>query len=132
MHPISTFSLEQTFTHTLEISEVLFEQFRAFSKDENPLHIKQKVAYGNILGYLVSYLVGMGLPTSNVMLISQTIHFKKPSYINDCITLSGVVKTISEAASVIELKLKFTNQNQVTVAIGSCTVKITNEGEAYS
>lgn len=117
----------------LIITEELLQQFGALSGDYNPLHVdkifakkrgfKDKVAYGNILGLLVSQLVGMHLWSDDVILISQKINFKKPVYPGDIIDLTGKIALKSAAVNTVELSLTFSNDSGEIIASGKCQVR---------
>ena len=117
----------------LIITEELLQKFGALSGDYNPLHVdeifakkrgfKDKVAYGNILGLLISQLVGMHLWSDDVMLISQKINFKKPVYVGDTIELTGKIALKSAAVNIIELSLTFSNDSGEIIASGKCQVR---------
>ena len=115
------------------ITEELLKKFGEISGDYNPLHVnetfakkrgfKDRVAYGNILGLLVSQLVGMHLWSQDVMLISQKINFKKPVYPGDVIELTGKIALKSAAVNIIELSLSFSSDAGDIVASGKCQVR---------
>ena len=122
----------ESFTTELKITEHLIKSFADISGDINPLHTdpdyaKEKgflktVAYGNLLGLLISTLIGVKLKSKEVMLVTQTVNYKKPVYAGDTIILTGTVSNIVSAVSSIELKLVFSN-GQPTVASGKCIFK---------
>ena len=122
----------ESFTTELKITEYLIKSFADISGDINPLHTdpdyaKEKgflktVAYGNLLGLLISTLIGVKLKSKEVMLLTQTVNYKKPIYAGDTIILTGTVTNIVSAVSSIELKLIFSNGRQ-TVASGKCIFK---------
>jgi 3-hydroxybutyryl-CoA dehydratase len=117
----------------LVITEELLKAFGELSGDYNPLHIDDayakekgftgKVAYGNILGLLISQLVGMNLWSKEVMLISQKINFNKPIYTGNFIELTGKITQKSSALKVVELSLSFANDEGDIVASGKCHVR---------
>ena len=117
----------------LVVSEQLVNNFSSLSGDYNPLHTNDefakskgfpgRVVHGCILTLMTSSIVGMGLNDDNVMLLSQRTSHKKPIFIDDIITSIGTIITISASVGVIEMQLKFKNQNQVLVAQGSCSLK---------
>ncbi len=117
----------------LVVSEQLVNNFSVLSGDFNPLHTNDKfakskgfpgrVVHGSILNLMISSIVGMSLNDDNVMLLSQRTSHQKPIFIDDIITAIGTVFTISASVRVIEMQLKFKNQNQVLVAQGSCSLK---------
>ena len=122
----------ESFTTELKITEYLIKSFADISGDINPLHTdpdyaKEKgflktVAYGNLLGLLISTLIGVKLKSKEVMLLTQTVNYKKPIYAGDTIILTGTVSNIVSAVNSIELKLIFSNEHQ-TVASGKCIFK---------
>jgi acyl dehydratase len=117
----------------LVVSEQLVNNFSALSGDFNPLHTNDefakskgfpgRVVHGSILNLMISSIVGMSLNDDNVMLLSQRTSHKKPIFIDDIITAIGTIITISPSVRVIEMQLKFKNQNQILVAQGSCSLK---------
>jgi len=124
------------FSTELVISEDLGKKFGQLSGDLNPLHtsddfaIKRgfnaKLCYGNILGCMVSKMVGMNLGSDDVMLISQKIDFNHPVYNGNTITLIGEVVNKSEAVRVVDIVLSFFNENKMKVGSGRCQVKVFN------
>lgn len=62
----------------------------------NPLHtddsfakekgFPERVMYGNIINAFVSTLIGMCLPTPDVIIHSQEIQYKSPVFMNDVLT----------------------------------------------
>jgi len=129
--------LGQEFFRNIEITEKLLMQFGDLAKDYNRLHTdedyakskgyKGKVSYGNILSLLISALVGESLKEYEVMLISQSINYKKPFYLGDIITLKGIIKEYNEVFKVIKIKLQFSNGTRDICASGTCMVKYLND-----
>jgi len=128
-----TISDDTVYYAKIIITEELLKKFGDLAEDYNPLHVdetyakkrgfKDKVAYGNILGLLVSQLVGMHLWSDDVMLISQKINYKMPVYPGDIIELSGKIVMKSAAVNIIELSLSFSNGSGEVVASGKCQVR---------
>lgn len=122
-----------SFSSELRITEDLMGQFGLLSGDFNPLHINddfarrlgfvKKVCYGNILGFLVSHLVGMKLGCEEVMLISQKIDYKSPMYSGNIISLKGEITEKSQSVRIITLALSFSNELGTVVATGKCQVR---------
>ena len=129
--------IDQKFFRTIEITKELLLNFGNLAGDYNPIHTDEYYAkskgfegilsYGNILGLLISSLVGKSLNKSEVMLISQSINYKKPVYLGDKITLKGVIKEINEVYKVVKIKLIFKNNSGEICATGSCMVKYLND-----
>ncbi len=129
--------LGQEFFRTFEITEELLMVFGDLAKDYNRIHTdedyakskgyKGKVSYGNILSLLISTLVGETLKEYEVMLISQSINYKKPFYLGDIITLKGIIKENNEVLKVVKIKLQFSNISGDVCATGDCMVKYLND-----
>jgi acyl dehydratase len=130
---IESFAEGNSFTHEIIIDLNLIENFIKLSGDKNALHINQQyaiekgfkdcVVHGNILGMMLSHLIGMKLGQIEIMLISQELNFRSAVYVEDHIVLSATITKKHDALSVIELKLIFKNQNDVVVCSGNCRVK---------
>lgn len=133
--PIFTqFAEGNCFETQLTLTEALINSFALLSGDNNPIHMnasfaqekgfKTRVSHGNILGMMISQLVGTQLPTQDVLLISQSIQYKKPIYGGMPIRLVGTVVTCSESVRIVELSLIFLGGSQETVAKGKCAFKV--------
>lgn len=78
---------------TYHVSKEVYDAFQKCSCDMNPLHTNKEFAnkkgfpacvmYGNILNAFVSHFVGMVLPSTNVMIQTQDIQFRRPIYLED-------------------------------------------------
>ncbi|RMF23115.1 MAG: hypothetical protein D6765_13520, partial [Bacteroidetes bacterium] len=100
--------------------------------DRNPLHtdaafarakgFEGRVMHGNILNGFLSHFVGEGLPLKNVVIQSQTIHFHRPVYLGEHLTLVVEVKSIHESVSTCELKFRFLNAAGEKVARGTLQI----------
>lgn len=131
---VQDFKVGETFLRKLAITEDLMSAFASISGDVHPLHVnedfarargfKGRVAYGNVLGLMVSSVVGMDLESPNALLISQRLNYRAPFFIGDEITLSAKTDNVSEGVSVVDLELSFANQGGAIVANGKCQVKI--------
>ncbi len=104
-------------THTYQVTPDVYYSFQRCSNDYNPLHTdpafaKQKgfntpVMYGNILNTFLSHFVGMLLPTREVMILSQTILFQNPVFMNDEISFESSIDNFSPTVHFIDYKYKF-------------------------
>jgi 3-hydroxybutyryl-CoA dehydratase len=131
---IDKFKAGMIFKHAIKITDEVMREFADISGDYNKLHTdaefcrnkgyKERVAYGNILGMLISALVGMKLPTENVMIISESIAFIKPVYVNDTVVLYAEAVNISPAVSIVDFSLSFTNQDKAKVGQGKLQIKV--------
>lgn len=130
---IALFKPGDTYRYSLVVTPALMQQFLRASGDENPIHLDGKyaaahgfrnvVVYGNMLGLMVSHLVGMKLPTKEVILLSESLEFRNPSYVGDEIQLQAVVSNVHEAVQTIEMRLTFLSPSGDKVCTGKCLVK---------
>ena len=130
---LSGFRQGDKFFRSIHITPELIDQFARLSGDLNPLHVDEnyakekgfegKVVYGNVLGFLLSALIGMNLGYEQVMLLSQKFDYKHPMYLNETIELCATVSSISTSVRVLEFSLEFTNNKKTKVATGKCQVR---------
>ena len=121
------------FSVKFNLSEQIYIRFLENFRDNNILHVndsyavkkgfKSKVVHGNILNGFISYFIGMELPISNVMIVSQKINYKKPSYINDEITMNSTITDYFGSVNLYEIKFKFYNQNNSIISNGIIQLK---------
>src|SRR5882672_5561346 len=114
---IHLFKIGDSYQHSLVVSPDTMKQFLQLSGDVNPIHVdrdyavahgfRDVVVYGNILGLILSHLIGMKLPTKEVIILSQSLEFRQPSHVGDEIQLRATVVNIHEAVQVVELRLNF-------------------------
>lgn len=126
------FSAGQKFEFTFVVDEQLHAGFISLFKDKNPLHISDdfasekkfssKVMHGNILNGFLSWFVGEGLPSKDVVIQAQTIQFSKPVYLNDKVTLRAEITEVHESVKVVMFKFQFTNNNNERVAKGTIQI----------
>mgnify|MGYP006099192531 FL=1 len=131
---ISKFILDDTFDQQFKISEELVSDFVKLSNDRNPLHtidkfaidkgFKSMVVQGNLQNCFISYFIGECLPSKNVMILSQTINYKKPVYINDILFLKVKIIGIFESVDLIEFDFNFTNQLDKIISKGIIKIKL--------
>lgn len=128
----SLFEVGAVFTTGMSMTPDVIDGFRGLSGDTNPVHgdpsyarkhgFRAPIVYGNLLGALVSRLVGMCLPTQEVIIMRQSIDFRNPAYEGDFVELHATVASIHEAVQSVQLKLEFrAGDNQL--ATGLCVIK---------
>tara|TARA_B100000579_G_C22241709_1_gene580794 strand:- start:154 stop:555 length:402 start_codon:yes stop_codon:yes gene_type:complete len=132
---ISKFKIHDTFDQKFNISSDLVNEFINLSNDRNPFHtnddfaikkgFKSRVVQGNLQNCFISYFVGECLPSKNVMILSQTIKFKKPVYMKDILYFNAKIIGIFESVRLIEFDYKFINQLNQVVSIGNIKIKLT-------
>ncbi len=120
------------FTLRCTVGVETYALFRDTFADGNRLHVDAEFArakgfagpvmHGNILGGFLSHLIGEVLPQHNVILHSQTIHFRRPVYLNDELLLTAIVDDVFESVSTAELSFAFRNARDEQVASGSIQI----------
>src|SRR5919205_1038967 len=93
------------------ITETMANEFAKLSGDYTPLHMdeqygknstfKRKICHGLLLVSFFSRLIGMHLPGENALCISHTINYMFPGFIDDEITVEGLVINKSIATKII-------------------------------
>ena len=126
-------SLHQIFQHQFTVDSTVYKGFKEIFLDKNALHTNEefakekgfagKVMHGNILNGFISFFIGELLPSEEVMILSQTINFKNPVYLNDILNFEATVIEQSEAVKVDVIKFKFVNSALKTVASGKIQIK---------
>ena len=130
---LALFKLGDTYQHTVVVTREVMQRFLDISGDANPIHLdpdyaaahgfRGNVVYGNFLGAMVSYVVGMSLPTKEVLLLSQNLAFHAPAIVGEQLSLRATVTGISEAVETIALRLTFQSSSGIDVCTGKCLVK---------
>ena len=131
---ITNFKVGDVFIEKFKVSKELQNKFIELSNDKNPLHVndefakkvgfKSKVVQGNLQNCIISYFIGECLPHKNVMILSQTINFKNPLYLDDSIFLNAKIISIHSSVSFIEFDYKFKNQLDEVISNGKITLKL--------
>lgn len=114
-----TTELEQgnEFVHDFEVSPEIYSGFISTFNDRNPMHTDEeyarlkgftgKLMHGNILNGFLSYFIGELLPVKNVIIISQSIRYNSPVYLNEKLVFKAKIESITESVNVVELKFSF-------------------------
>ncbi len=131
---ILKYNLNNTFNQKFKITQELVNDFVKLSNDRNPLHtidtfaiekgFESRVVQGNLQNCFISYFIGECLPSKNVMILSQTINFKNPFYINDILYLNAKIIGVFESVGLIEFDFKFTNQSEKIISKGIIKIKL--------
>lgn len=116
------------------ITEEMRDKFRDITGDVNPLHNDSEyakgkghdrcVAFGMMTASFLSTLAGVYLPGEKSLIQKTEVNFRKPVYIGDTITVSGVVSDKNDTFNLLELKITITNQDSVKVVKGNMTVAV--------
>jgi len=123
-----------TYEHSVLVTADTMHKFLEVSGDANPIHLdpayaarhgfKANVVYGNFLGAMVSHVVGMKLPSKEVLLLRQSLDFRMPTFVGEEIALRATVAGVSEAVGTVALKLSFKSSSGTEVCTGQCLVKL--------
>ncbi len=119
----------------LTVTRQLVREFANLSGDYNPLHVdetfaartlfKECVAHGMLGGAFFSRLVGMHLPGSRSLYLSQSLNFRKPIYLNTEIVVSGKVVGKSDFRNTVNMAMEIIDkQTGGTLIDGEALVKI--------
>ena len=120
-------SLERTLTPEVVAA------FAGLSGDHNPLHTDAayarhagfagQVVHGMLFGAFVSSLVGMSLPGTHALLLTESLEFKKPAYVGDTVVIRATLTHLSDATQSVELSLRVMRAGE-TLAEGVARVKV--------
>jgi acyl dehydratase len=115
---------------------VTSEDVRAFAEvsgDYNPLHMNEeyalktefrgRIVHGMFMGALVSRLIGMELPGKKALILKESLEFKKPTQIDDKLTVLGTVVSKSQATQILEIKIEISKEGELVVS-GVVYVKV--------
>lgn len=136
MSDINLFNSMEPIKKTFTVTPDVYHAFQNCSGDMNPLHTNSEFAkskgfpgcvmYGNILNGFVSTMIGMLLPTPNIMITAQDIKFKNPVFLNDILEAEMQVEEVFESVDTVELKFSFKNEKGKTVAKGHVQINMLN------
>jgi 3-hydroxybutyryl-CoA dehydratase len=86
------------------ITEADIQTFAGVSGDTNPLHLhdefakttmfKGRIAHGMLSASFISTVVGTKLPGPGAVYVSQTLNFRAPVRVGDCVTARATVREI--------------------------------------
>lgn len=120
---LSLFKAGDRYQYAMVVTPRVMDDFMALSGDENPMHrdpafaqehgFKGTIVYGNLFGAMVSTLVGMKLPSKEVVIARQTLEFRNPAYVGDEVKLEATVANVAEAVQSVQFKLQFTANTEV-------------------
>ncbi len=119
------------------ITEELHHRFGILSGDLSPIHqldefsihygFQGKIGYGFFLGTLLSRMYGMHLPGGTSICMQQDLKYKLPYYVGDTLQVNSTVKSVSEAAKMVQITTVITRQNGDVVLEATGWVKISFE-----
>ena len=109
------------------------QAFAELCGDMNPIHIDAEYAkttkfgrpivHGMLLGAACSKLLGMQLPGKRCLYLKQSLTFKKPVFIDDAVTVHGIVESKSSSTQILEIKISIMKADE-EVAGGTAVVQV--------
>jgi acyl dehydratase len=131
---INLFKVGDRYELRMKVTVELMAQFSILSGDRNQVHhdagyalmhgFSGPIVYGNLMGAMVSRLVGMELPCGEVLILRQNLDFRNPAYVDDEILLEAVVTAVIEAVQSVQLKLHFQSNSSGSLCTGMCLFKV--------
>lgn len=119
-----------SFTKTITDYDIV--QFARLTGDFNPVHLdseyakntpfKERIAHGILSGSIISTVLGMKLPGTNTIYLSQNFRFLVPVKIGDTIEANVEVVEKWDDKRIIKLKTQVKNQHDETVVDGEAVV----------
>ncbi len=118
------------------ITEEMIDNFAALSGDYNPMHTNQeyasntdfgkKICHGMLLASFFSRLVGMYIPGKKALYFSQSLNFRNPCFINDEVTIIGIIIEKKLSTKMIKLKTIIKNLKGQVIIDGEAKVIVRN------
>jgi acyl dehydratase len=100
----------------VEIGQDAVDSFIALSGDASTVHLddayaqsrgfRQRLVHGALLASYMSQLIGMKLPGKHGVLRSLSCAFRKPCYVPDRLTFTGVVKKLVPSLRLVALSIE--------------------------
>jgi 3-hydroxybutyryl-CoA dehydratase len=132
--PYEEVKIGDTAEITKTITEADVVNYAGIIADFNPLHVNkefaeksrfgQRIVHGMLVASFFSTLVGMCIPGSNALYLSQDSKFVKPTFFGDTITAKAeVIEKIDEKRRII-LKTEIYNQRGELVVTGKAVTML--------
>ena len=120
--------MSASFSKTISETDVYL--FAGISGDFNPMHMNEefakltpfgtRIAHGALPQSLIAPVLGTKLPGLGTVIPEITVRFKRPTYFGDTITAIGEIAEKIEKKRWVRMELRWTNQKDELVAVGSC------------
>lgn len=133
-HKCDEYVLGQESSITINVTGIDILNMAKVSGDMNPIHIDEdyakksffgsRIAHGLFCLGMVSNILGTKLPGEGTLLVSETINYKMPVYIDDIITTTVTIMEIIHVKDKISFSYKCVNQNGKIVTDGTALTKI--------
>lgn len=132
----SDFNVGDRASHTKTVTEADVILTAGISGDFNPLHVNEtfakttqfgkRVVHGVFSAMLISTVLGMKLPGSGALYVSQKLDFLKPVFIGDTLTaVAELVEKFTKRDGMLKflrIKTDVLNQDDVVVTEGEALV----------
>lgn len=125
-------TIGQSASYSKTVSELDLQLFAAASGDINPLHLDeefargtqfgQRIAHGMLTASFISAALAMKLPGPGCVFLEQTLKFRLPVCIGDCIRVDLEVIEKQDRRGTLTLDCKAYNQQGKKVVTGTATV----------
>ena len=120
-----------TFVRSFNVTNDIVVGFAKYTFDQNPVHLdeeyakntmfKNRIAHGFLVGSFISAVLGNDFPGQGTIYIKQELNFKRPVFIDDCISV--VVKVVNFTdRGWVELETICKNQDDIIVLSGFALV----------
>jgi acyl dehydratase len=110
------------------------DEFARISGDYNPLHLSDafaqhkgfqgRVVHGMLLASKLSYLVGMVLPGTDSLYLTQELNFRRPIVADEQCILTGIVMNKSASTRIVEIKIELVDLKGGVALDGLARVKV--------
>ena len=133
-HKCDTFFLGQENSISRKVTSKDILSMAHVSGDMNPIHTDENYAAKNFFGRqiahglfclgMVSNILGTRLPGEGTILVSETVNYKKPVFVDDTITTTVTILDIQHEKDKINFSFKCENQKGEVVTDGTALTKI--------
>jgi 3-hydroxybutyryl-CoA dehydratase len=127
-------SVGQTAVISETITDAHIARFAELSGDRNPLHLDDawarktrfggRIAHGAFTGALVSRVLGMELPGTGSVYLSQSLRFTAPVRPGDTVTARAEVIDLDPKRRRVKLRTTCSNQRGETIADGEAVMLV--------
>lgn len=127
-HVRGSFTIGQTATRSVQVTQDLIDRFAALSGDAAPLHVDIEcarargftacVAHGALLSALASSIIGTELPGASGILHELGLSFHRPCIAGDTVTVAVTVTDVHDALRLVAGEIEIKNCEGQLVARG--------------
>lgn len=128
MEERTSFTIGEEAMLTKKVTDADVRAFAELSGDVNPVHLDEfyatttrfgrRIAHGMLVAGYISAVLGTRLPGPGAILISQSLQFKAPVFMDDIVTVRVRVTDWDSVKGRLTLQTEIVNQDSVTVLTG--------------